>query len=443
MLDGPAYTKAWKRIQSRNAVVGVFGLGATGLELARAAADKGTLRVIGFDVDARRVKMLAEGRSYLEHVPSEAIAKLVETEHLVPTADFARAKEIDVAIICVQTPLGPFGGPDLSFIVQAANTIASHSRPGQLVILQSTTFPGTTRETLAPIFMKRGLTPGRDIFLAFSPERLDPGNNEYNTSNTPKVVGADDPTSLELASNFFSIFVDEVIPVSSSDTAEAVKLTENIFRQINVSLVNELKILYTAMGVDIWEVIAAAQTKPFGYMPFYPGPGIGGHCIPVDPPYLAWKAREFGLPARFIELADEINIGMPNYVISRLAEAIGMQCSRGLKGTSILIAGVAYKKNVNDYRESPALPLIRILKRRGAKAAYYDPFISEIPQEDGSPLRSISWSPQAISEFHAVLIATDHDGVNYRALVENSRLVVDTRNVCERHGLSGAHIVKA
>ena len=272
-----------------------------------------------------------------------------------------------------------------SFIVKAANTIASHSRPGQLVILQSTTFPGTTRETLAPIFMKRGLTPGRDIFLAFSPERLDPGNNEYNTSNTPKVVGADDPTSLELASNFFSIFVDEVIPVSSSDTAEAVKLTENIFRQINVSLVNELKILYTAMGVDIWEVIAAAQTKPFGYMPFYPGPGIGGHCIPVDPPYLAWKAREFGLPARFIELADEINIGMPNYVISRLAEAIGMQCSRGLKGTSILIAGVAYKKNVNDYRESPALPLIRILKRRGAKAAYYDPFISEIPQEDGSP----------------------------------------------------------
>ncbi len=438
-----AYTKIWKRLQGRSAVVGVFGLGPTGLELARAAAEQGKFRVIGFDINARRIGMLAEGRSYLEHLPSESIAKLIKTELLIPTTDFARAKEVDVAIICVQTPLGRHHEPDLSFIVQAANSIAEYSRPGQLVILQSTTFPGTTREVLAPIFKTRGLTPGRDVFLAFSPERHDPGNSEYNTTNTPKVVGADDPTSLELVQGFFSLFVDKVVPVSSTDAAEAVKLTENKFRQVNISLINELKIIYTAMGIDIWEVIDAAQTKPFGYMPFYPSPGIGGHCIPVDPAYLAWKAREFGLPARFVALADEINMGMPDYVISRLAEAMDMRWSRGLKGASILVAGVAYKKNVNDYRESPALSLLRILKRRGTEAAYFDPFISELPLEDGSTLRSISWSPQAISGFDAVLIATDHDGVDYRALVENSRLVVDTRNACGRHGLSGANIVKA
>ncbi len=438
-----AYTKIWKRLQGRNAVVGVFGLGPTGLELARAAVEQGKFRVIGFDINAQRVGMLAEGQSYLKHLPSEAIAKLMGSELFTPTTDFARAKEIDVAIICVQTPLGRFREPDSSFIVHAANSIAEYSRPGQLIVLQSTTFPGTTREVLAPIFKNKGLMPGRDVFLAFSPERHDPGNTEYNTRNTPKVVGADDPTSLELAEGFFSLFVDKVVPVSSTDTAEAVKLTENKFRQVNISLINELKIIYTAMGIDIWEVIAAAETKPFGYMPFYPSPGIGGHCIPVDPAYLAWKAREFGLPARFVALADEINMGMPDYVISRLAEAIDMRWSRGLKGASVLVVGVAYKKNVNDYRESPALSLIRILKRRGAEAAYFDPFISELPLADGSTLRSISWSPHEISEFDAVLIATDHDGVDYRALVEHSRLVVDTRNACGRHGLSGADIVKA
>jgi len=438
-----AYAKIWKRLQGRSAVVGVFGLGPTGLELARAAAEQGKFRIIGFDINVARIGMLAEGQSYLKHLPSAKIAKLIKTELLIPTTDFARAKEVDVAIICVQTPLGRFREPDLSFIVQATNSIAEHSRPGQLVILQSTTFPGTTREVLAPIFKKRGLTPGRDVFLAFSPERHDPGNSEYNTGNTPKVVGADDPTSLELAQGFFSLFVDKVVPVSSTDTAEAVKLTENKFRQVNISLINELKIIYTAMGIDIWEVIAAAQTKPFGYMPFYPSPGIGGHCIPVDPAYLAWKAREFGVPARFVALADEINMGMPDYVISRLAEAMDMRWSRGLNGASILIAGVAYKKNVNDYRESPALALIRILKRRGAEVAYFDPFISELPLEDGSTLRSILWNAEIISEYDALLIVTDHDGVDYRALVENSRLVADTRNVCARHGLTGANIVKA
>jgi UDP-N-acetyl-D-glucosamine dehydrogenase len=347
----------------------------------------------------------------------------------------------------VQTPLNAHREPDLTCVENATRAIASHARAGQLIILESTTYPGTTKDVLGPLFSERGFTLGEDIFLAFSPERHDPGNTDYGTESIPKVVGAEGPKALDLACRFYKLFVNSVAPVSSSDTAEAVKLTENIFRAVNISLINELKILYSAMGIDIWEVIEAAKTKPFGYMPFYPGPGIGGHCIPIDPFYLSWKSRQYGLVARFVELAGDINLAMPQYVVTRLAEALDERSSRGLNGTNILVMGVAFKKNINDFRESPAAQIMSLLCKRGAQVCYYDPLIEDIPSPkgDGSAarLRSIDWEPRKLDKYDAALIITDHDDVDYQALVENSRLVVDTRNACGRHGVTSPKIVKA
>jgi UDP-N-acetyl-D-glucosamine dehydrogenase len=446
-VDEDPYARLCELFAARRATVGVFGLGPVGLQLARAAAARGGLRVIGIDSDETRIKSLQAGKSYFNDLPSEVIAHIVKDGLFIPTSDSARVQEADVVLVCVQTPLNAYREPDLSCVENATRAIARHARAGQLIILESTTYPGTTRDVLGPLFSERGFTLGEDIFLAFSPERHDPGNTDYGTESIPKVVGAEGSKALDLACRFYKLFVNSVAPVSSSDTAEAVKLTENIFRAVNISLINELKILYAAMGIDIWEVIEAAKTKPFGYMPFYPGPGIGGHCIPIDPFYLSWKARKYGLVARFVELAGDVNLAMPHYIVTRLAEALDERWSRGVKGTHILVMGVAFKKNVNDYRESPATQIMSILGKRGATVSYYDPLIEEIPSPGGcgpaTRIHSIDWMPKSLSKYDAALIVTDHDDVDYKALVENARLVVDTRNACGRCGVTSPKIVKA
>ena len=351
-LSVPAHLIA--RLESKEATVGVIGLGYVGLPICIAAAEAG-LRILGFDVDPAKPHAINQGLSYLKHIPDEQITGLTKRGLLVATDDFVRLSEPDALLICVPTPLTPHLEPDLSFVISTGETIARHLRRGQLVVLELTTYPGTTTEVLRPILETSGLKCDRDFFLAFSPEREDPGNPEYSTSRIPKVVGADCEDALEAAAALYSHFVTRTVKVSSSATAEAVKLTENIFRAVNIALVNELKIIYEAMGVDVWEVIEAAKTKPFGYMPFYPGPGLGGHCIPIDPFYLTWKAREYGISTRFIELAGQINSSMPQHVVHRLALAIDQRQGKGLKGAAILVLGVAYKKNVDDTRESPAL----------------------------------------------------------------------------------------
>jgi UDP-N-acetyl-D-glucosamine dehydrogenase len=332
-------------------------------------------------------------------------------------------------------------------VVSTAESVAEHARPGQLIVLESTTYPGTTKEVLKPIFERRGFVSGENLFLAFSPEREDPGNPHFETATIPKVVGAEGEAALDLATAFYRKFLKAVVPVSSAATAEAVKLTENIFRAVNIALVNELKLIYTAMGIDIWEVIDAAKTKPFGFMPFYPGPGLGGHCIPIDPFYLTWKAREYEISTHFIELAGQINTSMPRYVLDRLAGALDQSCQRGLNGAKVLILGIAYKKNVADMRESPSLKLIELLESRGAVADYHDPFVPVIPMtREHAPLagrESVSLDPATLVQYDAVLIATDHDQVDYAMVVENARIVVDTRNACERVGVARGNVVKA
>jgi UDP-N-acetyl-D-glucosamine dehydrogenase len=354
---------------------------------------------------------------------------------------------MDAILICVPTPLGRHREPDLSYVTRTAEAVAACLRPGQLVVLESTTYPGTTTEIVRPILERSGLLSGRDIFLAYSPEREDPGNIQHATSAIPKVVSGDGAAAQSLALALYGAIVREVVPVSTPATAEAVKLTENIFRAVNIALVNELKQVYAAMGIDIWEVIEAARTKPFGFMPFYPGPGLGGHCIPIDPFYLTWKAREFGIATRFIELAGEINTAMPELVVDALAKALDRQAGRGLNGSDILLVGLAYKRNVDDTRESPALSLIRQMEARGARVAYHDPLIPVLPATREHPelagRRSVDLTDEAIGLFDAVLIATDHDAVDYGALARSARLIVDTRNVLGRSGLSGPTIVKA
>lgn len=434
------------KLQARRAVIGVCGLGYVGLPLAIAIAAKG-FRVVGFDVDQTKVEGLNQGRSYIHHISSEVIGELLAGGRFEATADFGVISSTDVVVICVPTPLTKFREPDLSFVVNTATTVADHARRGQLVVLESTTYPGTTSEVVKPIFEERGFADGTDIFLAFSPEREDPGNPNYGTTTIPKVVGADDGNALKLATSLYGHFVSTVIPVSSSATAEAVKLTENIFRAVNIALVNELKLVYTAMGIDIWEVIEAAKTKPFGFMPFYPGPGLGGHCIPIDPFYLTWKAREYEIATHFIELAGEINNAMPQYVVHRLAEALDRQFRRGLNGAKVLILGIAYKKNIGDVRESASFKLIELLEERGAIVDYYDPFVPVIPptREHAalSGRKSVALAPETVREFDAVIIATDHDDVDYAMVVDEARMVVDTRNACRNIEASHGRIVKA
>ncbi|MBF0095474.1 MAG: nucleotide sugar dehydrogenase, partial [Alphaproteobacteria bacterium] len=364
-MPGESAADLLRRMRERAARVGVIGLGYVGLPLARAFAGKG-FSCLGFDVDPAKVEALNAGRSYIRHIADADIAAMRATGRFEATGDFRRIAEADALLICVPTPLTRHREPDMSFIVGTGEAIAPHLRPAQLVVLESTTYPGTTTEVLRPILERGGLKAGEDIFLAFSPEREDPANPDFTTSTIPKVIGADDDMARSLASALYGAIVERLVPVSSTATAEAVKLTENIFRSVNIALVNELKLIFTRMGIDVWEVIEAAKTKPFGFMPFYPGPGLGGHCIPIDPFYLTWKAREFEVATRFIELAGQINTAMPAYVVDVLAEALGQRFERSLKGSRVLLLGMAYKKNVDDTRESPALKLIELIEKRGA-----------------------------------------------------------------------------
>jgi len=420
------------RIREKKATIGIVGMGYVGLPLAMAFNDKG-FPIIGFDIDARKVRQLQGGSSYIKHIPSGKIAALTESGKFEATTDFSRAAAADALLLCVPTPLTHQREPDLTYIARTMDALLPHLRPGQLLVLESTTYPGTTREYLNGPVAKRGLRAGEDFFIAFSPEREDPGNPKYSAANIPKVVGADDPASREAACLLYAQMAPDVVAVSSSDTAEAVKLLENIFRSINIALVNELKIIFNEMGIDVWEVIRAASTKPFGYMPFYPGPGLGGHCIPIDPFYLTWKAREFGVSTRFIELAGEVNTSMPHYVVEKTQEALNGR-RRCLKGARLLIVGLAYKKDVDDIRESPSLELMHLYARRGAVVDYYDPYVPQIPHLRRFPqfegIRSIPALAGALGAYDAVVVATDHAEIDYAALAREAPLVVDCRGAC-------------
>ena len=434
-----------EKFTSRNARIGVIGMGYVGLPLALTFAGQG-FHAFGFDIDETKVDKLMGGEPYIRHLPADATTKLINSGKFTPTADFARLADVDAIIICVPTPLSDDRDPDLSYVESTARSIAPHLRKDQLVVLESTTYPGSCETVLKPILESGGLRSGTDFYLAYSPEREDPGNPDYATAGIPKVVGGDGDAALELACAMYDEIVVQTVPVSSMDVAEAVKLTENIFRSVNIALVNELKTVYAKMGVDIWEVIEAAKTKPFGYMPFYPGPGLGGHCIPIDPFYLSWRAKQVGEETRFIELAGEINTAMPGKVVDELEEALRSGSGKSLKDARILLAGLAYKKNVNDTRESPALVLIELLEERGAKIDYHDPYVPEIPPtREHAALagrRSVSWTADTIEACDAVLICTDHDDVDYELLAQHARLIVDTRNVMARVAENHERIVK-
>lgn len=406
-------------------------MGYVGLPLALAASGAG-FRALGFDINADRVARLNDGISPLRHIDSGKIRSPLGQGRFAATADFARLGEPDAILICVPTPLGKHREPDLSFVEQTSHSIAGQLRAGQLVVLESTTWPGTTREVVKPILERSGLRCGRDFFLAYSPEREDPGNREFETPRIPKVVGGDDAVAVELACALYDQFVCRTVPVSSPEAAEAVKLTENIFRAVNIALVNELKIVFQAMGIDVFEVIEAAKTKPFGYMPFYPGPGLGGHCIPIDPFYLTWKAHEYGILTKFIELAGEINTAMPRYVVERLALELDRRSSRGLNGAQILVIGIAYKKNIDDTRESPALEIMELLEARGASVSYHDPLIPAIPitreYRALAGRQSVPFTAETLTRFDAVVIVTDHDAIDWAMIANFARLIVDTRN---------------
>ena len=435
-----------EKFRAREAVVGVVGLGYVGCPLALTAAKAG-FRVIGFDINTERVEALNRGHSGIRHVPDDQVGEQVRERRFVATTRAEQLGEADAILICVPTPLTRHREPDLSYIENTTKDIAKVLRPGQVVILESTTYPGTTIEVMKPLLEATGLRSGVDFFLAYSPEREDPANPQYDTAAIPKVIGGDGPEALEAAMALYSQLVVRTVPVSSPATAEAVKLTENIFRSVNIALVNELKVIYAAMGIDIWEVIEAAKTKPFGFMPFYPGPGLGGHCIPIDPFYLTWKAREYDISTRFIELAGQVNTRMPYLVVDRLSEALDRIVGRGLAGAHVLVIGLAYKKNVDDLRESPSLKLIDLLEKRDARASFHDPFIPVVPptreHRDLEGRRSVPLNPETLSDYDAVLIATDHDGIDYAAVAAHAKLVVDTRNACARAGVTGARIIKA
>jgi UDP-N-acetyl-D-glucosamine dehydrogenase len=431
------------RIELRTARVAVIGLGYVGLPLAEAFAEQG-YRVIGFDIDAEKIKRLRLKESYIGHIPDERIAQLIDSERFEPTAEPQSFDEADAIVICVPTPLTAEREPDLSYIVNTGKMLSRYLRRGQLVVLESTTYPGTTDELLRPILEESGLRAGRDFFLAFSPEREDPGNAQHSTCNVPKVVGGIDPVSRDLAVELYRPVVSSVVPTSSSRVAEACKILENTYRAVNIALVNELKTVFNAMGIDVWEVIAAAKTKPFGFQAFYPGPGLGGHCIPIDPFYLTWAARKFGIHTRFIELAGEVNAAMPLYVVNRVAEALNDD-NKPLKGSRICVLGVAYKKDVDDTRESPALPVLEILQRRGALVSYSDPHIPALPRMRHHTIRleSETLTDEFIRAQDCLVIVTDHARFEYTRIVEQARLLVDTRNATAGLENSACRIVRA
>jgi len=500
-----------QKIEDKTVVVGIIGLGYVGLPLALEYAHKG-ISTIGFDIDERKIPILMKGESYIKHIEGSRVKKAVGSSKFEATSDFTRLKECDAVIICVPTPLDHHREPDLSFIENSGKVVAQHLRAGQIVTLESSTYPGTTEEILLPMFEEAfslqqsaiskydvstgsttlttgsldmtdvksedsstgsstlttgslGMTKkvgeeewalrpaqsdssfkvGIDFFLAFSPEREDPNNPDFSTSTIPKVVGGVTPACLEIACKLYDLVIVKTVPVSSARAAEATKLLENIYRSINIALVNELKMVFDRMGIDVWEVIEAAKTKPFGFNAFYPGPGLGGHCIPIDPFYLTWKAREYDINTKFIELAGEINTYQPYYVVERLRDFLNENAKKSLSGSKVLILGAAYKKNIDDMRESPTLKLIDILETKGAEVKYSDPYVPKLPptRKYQYEMESVELTVETIQSFDVVLLSTDHDNFDYKLIAENAKLIVDTRNAFEKHGIKKENIFKA
>ena len=431
-------------IHQKEATIGVVGLGYVGLPLINAFTNAG-FKTLGYDVDQKKIDKLNSGESYIGHIPSQWLETWLETEQFMATSDPTDLERADAILICVPTPLTEAREPDLSFVLSTVRTISEVLRPGQLIILESTTYPGTTRDVVLPELEQSGLTCGEDFFLAYSPEREDPGNKSYTASHIPKVVGGHNQVSLELAKSLYETAVSEVIPVASCEVAEACKILENTYRAVNIALVNELKVIYTRMGIDVWEVIEAAKTKPFGFSPFYPGPGLGGHCIPIDPFYLSWLARKYGLSTRFVELAGEVNTSMPEYVLRRLSESLNDQ-AKPIRGSKIAILGIAYKPDVDDARESPSFVLLRELLEQGAEVTYNDPHVPDLPKiraHNFPAMSSNDLTPEYLAKQDCVLIATNHSAYDYDFIVENSQLVVDTRNATRDVQLGREKIVKA
>jgi UDP-N-acetyl-D-glucosamine dehydrogenase len=427
-MNPDIYQALLAKIASQTACVGIIGLGYVGLPLARSCL-RGGFRVLGFDIDPAKVATLQRGESYIGHLLPAMIRDMKE-RGFEATDRFERLDEPDVVLICVPTPLKEAREPDLQFVESSGRAIAARLRPGQLIVLESTTYPGTTRDVLQPILLEKGLTLGQDFFLAYSPEREDPGNMNFSTPTIPKVVGGLEPRSLELASALYSRIVVKVVPVSSPEVAEACKILENTYRAVNIALVNELKVLYERMGIDVWEVIEAARTKPFGFQAFHPGPGLGGHCIPIDPFYLTWVARKYGHTTRFIELAGEINASMPAYVVSRIADALNER-DKPVKGSKITLLGMAYKRDVDDVRESPGFELLELLTQKGAVVSYNDPHVAVLPSVRRHPnthLTSQELTPAYLQGQDCVVIVTDHSAYDWDFIVAHARLVVDTRN---------------
>jgi UDP-N-acetyl-D-glucosamine dehydrogenase len=437
------------RIATNKAVIGVIGLGYVGLPLAH-ALHQGGLPILGFDIDQRKIDALEKGENYLKHLGAEMTTTLSRSDRFKATTDFSRLGEADAILVCVPTPLGKHQEPDLSYVLNTAEMIGKTLRPGQLIVLESTTYPGTTRDDFMPAMLEaarhaKHLRAGEDFFLAFSPEREDPGRKSHTTSTIPKLVGGIDPRSTELATEMYRKGVQHVVPVSTAEVAEAAKLLENIFRAVNIALVNEMKVVLTEMGVDVWEVIRAAATKPFGFMPFYPGPGLGGHCIPIDPFYLTWKAREVGKPTRFIELAGQINTQMPHYVVDRLIMAMNTQ-SKPVHGSKALVLGLAYKPDVDDTRESPSFELIDLLRKLGAKVDYSDPHVaSTVPvRKHDLGMKSVKLTAESIASYDVILISTDHKDVDYALIAKHAKLVVDTRDAMRPYESQlGSRLVRA
>ncbi|MFC2136279.1 nucleotide sugar dehydrogenase [Bacteroidota bacterium] len=470
------------KINSHSAVVGVIGLGYVGLPLALTFAEK-DFNVIGFDIDEKKIPILNSGKSYIKHISEDRIKKVVNSKHFLPTFDFSLLTSCDCILICVPTPLNEHNEPDLTYIENSGKEIAKYLREGQLVVLESSTYPGTTEEILLPMFENSGSVissdkigarnpeekisqspdkpdcrpanpgsigitknrvVGNDFFLAFSPEREDPNNPDYSTTTIPKVVGGVTPACNELACALYNKVIVETVPVSSPRTAEATKLLENIYRSINIALVNELKMVFERMDIDIWEVIEAAKTKPFGFQPFYPGPGLGGHCIPIDPFYLTWKAREYDIHTKFIELAGEVNTYQPFYVVDRASEALNKH-KKSINGAKVLILGAAYKKNVDDMRESPSLKLIELLREKGAEVDYNDPYVPKLPhtRKYKFEMESIPLTPESIKSYDLILLSTDHDDYDYDFIKQHAKLVIDTRNAFKQNGLTNGKVVKA
>ncbi len=433
------------KIADRSVVVGVIGLGYVGLPLCRAFTDAG-VRVLGFDVDPAKIGALSRGESYLKHLGGSFVREMIGSGRFQATAEFARLREPDAVLICVPTPLGNGTDPDLSYVERAGADIAAALRPGQLVVLESSTYPGTTREILLPTLLATGLRCGTDrgFYLAFSPEREDPGRKDMTTAQIPKLVGGIDAPSGEVAAALYRTAFQSIVPVSSAEVAEAAKILENTYRAVNIALVNELKVLLDRMGINIWEVIDAAKTKPFGFQPFYPGPGLGGHCIPIDPFYLSYKARQVGLPTKFIELAGEINHQMPGYVISRLSDALARR-ARDVRGSRILILGLAYKPDIDDVRESPSFELIEDLRDQGATVDYNDPHVARTHQMRRYDLQmsSVPITPESLSSYDAVVISTAHSVYDWPLIAQHARLIVDTRNALKGFRGDRSHIVMA